>query len=127
MTEFEKALLRELKGIRKELGKLNEINDEKRVKIPPPEELIAQQIQQIIESQSTKVEVDGKQVAENITYDPLGVPLSKRYAFLISTFKVVNELRNIKNFLWATFNYRNKGILLYRWPKVGFTFMKLSR
>ena len=36
-------------------------------------------------------------------------------------------MKNIKNFLWGTFNYRNKGIKLYRWPMVGYQFMKISK
>ncbi len=28
----------------------------------------------------------------------------------------------IKNFIWGTFNTRNKGIPIYRWHKVGWDF-----
>lgn len=29
-----------------------------------------------------------------------------------------------KDFLWGTFNYRNKGIPFYQWPRVGYFFVK---
>ncbi|WP_373706134.1 hypothetical protein [Jeotgalibaca porci] len=32
----------------------------------------------------------------------------------------------IKNFIWGTFNYRNKGIKWYRWPMVGLDFAKIN-
>ena len=32
-----------------------------------------------------------------------------------------------KDFMWGTFNYRNKGIRWYRWPLVGFGFANLRR
>jgi len=35
-------------------------------------------------------------------------------------------MKKVKDFLWGTFNYKNKGIPLYRWPVVGYHFMKLS-
>lgn len=28
-------------------------------------------------------------------------------------------IKFIKDFMWGTFNYRNKGIKWYRWPMVG--------
>lgn len=34
-------------------------------------------------------------------------------------------MKYIKDFLWGTFNYRNKGIPFWKWPKVGYDFMKI--
>lgn len=68
-TPFEKALLGELKGIRKELQKFN------KVEIPPPEELALEQIKQLMENQRL---TEGKINADSIkiintkeTYNPL--------------------------------------------------------
>lgn len=37
-------------------------------------------------------------------------------------------MRNfIKDFLWGTFNYRNKGMPLRKYAKVGYDFAKLQR
>lgn len=33
----------------------------------------------------------------------------------------------VKDFLWGTFNYRNKGIPLWKWPRVGYYFAKERR
>lgn len=34
-------------------------------------------------------------------------------------------MTRIYDFLWATFNYRNKGMAWYRRPLVGWSFMKI--
>lgn len=31
----------------------------------------------------------------------------------------------IKDFMWGTFNFRNKGIPIWKWPSVGYSFMKI--
>lgn len=76
MTPFEKALLGELKGIWKELSKLNKVDsDENKVKIPPPEDLLKMQLEDIvgqINQQSKKVEMNGRELTQDLTYDPLG-------------------------------------------------------
>lgn len=33
----------------------------------------------------------------------------------------------LKDFMWGTFNYRNKGIRWYRWPIVGFDFANIRK
>lgn len=33
-------------------------------------------------------------------------------------------MKMVKDFLWGTFNYRNKGIPFYQWPRVGYFYMK---
>lgn len=33
-------------------------------------------------------------------------------------------MKKIKDFLWGTFNYRNKGIPIHQWPRVGYFYMK---
>lgn len=35
-------------------------------------------------------------------------------------------LRNIKNFLWGTFNYRNKGMSMRQYVQTGYNFMKIQ-
>lgn len=74
MTQFEKALIAELKGIRKELSKLNR-KDDVAVKIPSPEKLIEQQLAylELKNQQPPRTFVDGVPL-EGIaaTYDPLG-------------------------------------------------------
>ena len=41
------------------------------------------------------------------------------------TRKDVNMM--VKDFLWGTFNYRNKGIPLHRLPMVGYHYSKLMK
>lgn len=72
MTPFEKALLGELKGIRKELSKLNARSGEDPVRIPPPPDAIVQQVIQSIQLQQQQVELDVEEIAKHVGYDPLG-------------------------------------------------------
>lgn len=36
-------------------------------------------------------------------------------------------MNNIKNFLWATFNYRNKGMNIKQKLQTGYNFMKIRK
>lgn len=74
MTQFERSLIKELQGIKKELQKLNKNNDDKKVKIPPPEDILKMQLENIVgqmNQQSKKVEENEKKIIEDTTYDPL--------------------------------------------------------
>lgn len=77
MTQFEKALLSELKGIRKALEKLNLNSD---VAIPAPQEILAMQMAQMKREEENVTErtIDAKNIKIEIPkYDPLGRPTGR--------------------------------------------------
>lgn len=62
MTEFEKKLISELKGIRKELEKSNK----------KPSQETMKQIGKLMQANQIEIQIDGEEIARNIIYDPLG-------------------------------------------------------
>lgn len=36
-------------------------------------------------------------------------------------------MRFVADMMWGTFNYRNKGIPLYKWPRIGWDFALIQK